>query len=550
MKDKCICTTFNTTLAVVAAGLGLAMATSAMAEGRGQSGDPLSKMSPALQERAMHSLRKVSPPLQPAGIAGPPANDNCANAFVANDGDNAFSTLGATTDGAAHPSCLFCCGDDNINQDVWFTYTATATDLLNISLCAGTAYDSKVAIYDGTCPAGDPIACNDDSCGLISAIEGISVTAGNVYTIRIGGYTTNSGTGSFNLAYGTPVGPCGAAGHDCCVPGGPGCDDVACCEAVCAADAFCCDVSWDTLCVNAVDVLCATPCPSPCNPDNPNDCFVGGAGPGCNNVECCETVCCVDAFCCDVAWDGLCAAQAASLCGKPCDATCPAGAVLEGEDCGSDTNGGCNSAAACSGASGNCCVANGGLGCEDPACSASVCAADPFCCDTAWDGICAAEACADPNCQCEEGASAYVDIECGDTVCGNHWADGNFRDTDWYHFTVTECGTVATWSVNSEFPAAVFLLPGGCPPVLLATGTGTCPNVASAELFAGQYTAFVAPAAFNCLPCGGELNDYTATLTCDGPCAGDIAGGPGGGPDGAVNTDDLLKVINNWGICK
>src|SRR5688500_8060922 len=131
MKDKCICTTFNTTLAVVAAGLGLAMATSAMAEGRGQSGDPLSKMSPALQERAMHSLRKVSPPLQPAGIAGPPANDNCANAFVANDGDNAFSTLGATTDGAAHPSCLFCCGDDNINQDVWFTYTATATDLLN-----------------------------------------------------------------------------------------------------------------------------------------------------------------------------------------------------------------------------------------------------------------------------------------------------------------------------------------------------------------------------------------------------------------------------------
>jgi hypothetical protein len=47
----------------------------------------------------------------------------------------------------------------------------------------------------------------------------------------------------------------------------------------------------------------------------------------------------------------------------------------------------------CAGGGGsNCCFANGGLGCDDAACEGIVCGADPFCCDTAWDTICAGEA--------------------------------------------------------------------------------------------------------------------------------------------------------------
>ncbi len=41
---------------------------------------------------------------------------------------------------------------------------------------------------------------------------------------------------------------------------------------------------------------------------------------------------------------------------------------------------------------GNCIDPHGGLGCEQSECEASVCALDPFCCDVAWDGVCAAEA--------------------------------------------------------------------------------------------------------------------------------------------------------------
>ena len=43
--------------------------------------------------------------------------------------------------------------------------------------------------------------------------------------------------------------------------------------------------------------------------------------------------------------------------------------------------------------SGDCCVDNGTPGCDDLECCLLVCTGDPFCCDVAWDGICAGEAC-------------------------------------------------------------------------------------------------------------------------------------------------------------
>jgi hypothetical protein len=40
----------------------------------------------------------------------------------------------------------------------------------------------------------------------------------------------------------------------------------------------------------------------------------------------------------------------------------------------------------------DCCIDNGTPGCDDPECQAIVCAQDPFCCDVAWDGLCASQA--------------------------------------------------------------------------------------------------------------------------------------------------------------
>lgn len=43
------------------------------------------------------------------------------------------------------------------------------------------------------------------------------------------------------------------------------------------------------------------------------------------------------------------------------------------------------------GASGSCCEASAGPGCEDPGVAACVCRTDPFCCNYLWDGFCAGE---------------------------------------------------------------------------------------------------------------------------------------------------------------
>lgn len=40
----------------------------------------------------------------------------------------------------------------------------------------------------------------------------------------------------------------------------------------------------------------------------------------------------------------------------------------------------------------DCCVANGGVGCDNQTCEDIVCGQDAFCCDTEWDGLCAGAA--------------------------------------------------------------------------------------------------------------------------------------------------------------
>ena len=317
---------------------------------------------------------------------------------------------------------------------------------------------------------------------------------------------------------------CGGGGgaSNCCVPnGGLGCDDPTCQDAVCAADSFCCTVQWDALCASQAASLC----PDLCGGGGGGNCGTGGdcctasGGIGCNDVACCEAVCASDSFCCSVQWDSLCASTAQGicfeLCGAECDLTCPSGAISEAEACGDDTNGGCN-APPISGST--CCVANGGLGCDDVTCQDAVCAADSFCCTVSWDSLCASQAASLCGDLCAS-ASAYEAIACGDTICGTFWADGSFRDTDWYSFSL-ESATTVTWSVKSAIPTTIAFLDNNCPPFIFAIATASgCPHELSFCLDAGTYTAFVAPGLFNGIPCGsGEANNYVATLTCGDVC--------------------------------
>lgn len=138
-----------------------------------------------------------------------------------------------------------------------------------------------------------------------------------------------------------------------------------CASTVCDADAFCCDDSWDNLCVQQAQELCGG-----CEAPPPPACVHSEceSGPVLTSAcsTCAATVCATDAFCCDNTWDALCVQQAEDLCNvcAPPPSTCAHAPCATGVALTST----------CS------------------TCADAVCSADAYCCDEAWDEICVSEA--------------------------------------------------------------------------------------------------------------------------------------------------------------
>jgi hypothetical protein len=142
-------------------------------------------------------------------------NDDCSMPVVlSGPGPYAFNNSSATTgpQGQGNANCLFF-GTMGISNDVWFTYTASATGNATLALCGGTSMDSKVAVYAGAgCPSSMALACNDDSCSLQSQVTW-SATNGSTYTIQLGNFPGATGsTGTFTINVAPPPGLC--TNHD------------------------------------------------------------------------------------------------------------------------------------------------------------------------------------------------------------------------------------------------------------------------------------------------------------------------------------------------
>ena len=142
---------------------------------------------------------------------------------------------------------------------------------------------------------------------------------------------------------------------------------------------------------------------------------------------------------------------------------CPPGAIDEGEPCGQDFNGGCNST-----------------------------------------------------------PPLFAHIACGDTVCGTAWADGSVRDTDWYEFTLTQSEAV-TWTVTADFPVQIALGKGCSTTLALSKATPGMSATVEQCLEPGTYWAWVGTQDFDGYPCGSGANNYVGTLTCK-PCVPQPAG--------------------------
>jgi hypothetical protein len=73
--------------------------------------------------------------------------------------------------------------------DVFYSLTVPATQSVNVELC-GSSYDTGLILWDDTFTQ---IGCNDDYCGVQSAIYGTLMESGRTYYIQVDGYGSNSG---------------------------------------------------------------------------------------------------------------------------------------------------------------------------------------------------------------------------------------------------------------------------------------------------------------------------------------------------------------------
>ena len=197
------------------------------------------------------------------------------------------------------------------------------------------------------------------------------------------------------------------AGNPCTEHANPASENAECCTAVCAQDAYCCEVEWDISCVERAQTTTSCGCARTCGDPCAGDCCFGHANPSCDDEACCSLVCAGDNYCCNVVWDSVCAQTARDLCSDPEDA-CPR------PQCGDDTLE-------------DCCRPSNLPGCAQESCCEAICQTDSFCCDTEWDQTCVDLARDADVCECsgsgcgEAGSGSCFQVHstpyCEDEAC-------------------------------------------------------------------------------------------------------------------------------------
>ncbi|MBC8523540.1 hypothetical protein H8D29_06395 [PVC group bacterium] len=141
---------------------------------------------------AMHNMDSFPTPPPPLD------NDTCVTARELLEGTHSFTTIDATTDNDPYNDAL-CEGTflGEMFADIWFSYTACETGPMLVSMCGTIDFDSDLVIYSGQCGNKTQIACNGDGsgCAGYSSEVTFSVTAGQNYLIRVGGFSGDEGVG-------------------------------------------------------------------------------------------------------------------------------------------------------------------------------------------------------------------------------------------------------------------------------------------------------------------------------------------------------------------
>ena len=302
-------------------------------------------------------------------------------------------------------------------------------------------------LWDQSCVEEASLICQELDCGSLSAGD-CCLTHGSAYcrdakccesVCQLDPFCCEvvwdiqcvDGVLQFCLEVACPCGTGGGGGGCFDVHEVPGCASLACCNSVCNSDPFCCGVTWDASCVAAAETFCAQ---NPACKGATGSCLIEHAEPGCSDPACCDKVCAADPFCCAVEWDAGCVKEVSELC----------------EGCGDVFAGPCRQP-------------HKTPACDDAVCCELVCAADPFCCEFAWDANCATEAvssCVPETDMCAQagGRSCFVasflkgcdDPGCCGTICELY--DTYCCTVQWDAICVGEAMVFAQMGIGCQFP--------------------------------------------------------------------------------------------------
>lgn len=144
----------------------------------------------------------------------------------------------------------------------------------------GSSLTTILSVRDSGC-SGPQLACQASDSEVQAHVE-VNLIAGQTIVIVVDGYSGYSG--NYSLSVHGPPTPTPTPGDCCTAHGTTGCASAACAACVCAADPFCCDTQWDSVCAletgGACVASCAcgispahtpTPTPTPTPTANPTD---------------------------------------------------------------------------------------------------------------------------------------------------------------------------------------------------------------------------------------------------------------------------------------
>jgi hypothetical protein len=93
-----------------------------------------------------------------------------------------------------HSQEVFASCGANSAPDLFYRYVPGSNMNVNVSTC-GSTYDTVIYVLEN----GVEIACNDDSCGLQSELNGVALVAGRTYVFGVSGFSTACGVYTLNI---------------------------------------------------------------------------------------------------------------------------------------------------------------------------------------------------------------------------------------------------------------------------------------------------------------------------------------------------------------